>query len=217
MDYSKLTLKQLLGLLKQNAPRLSNDMTNMYSGKIYPDEYPNILNSIRKGYDVGLMEDTYSDVVSKFYDPETGEPEFAGVVPADLINSWYHVPGEKNPFSKKFLTNKNDNPLGGGSFAYTNPFPSDNFWRDTPGGILNTSTGKITSFPEYYNPDGTEPPAVASAELFNALTDEDLLNLLPKDDSPLFDFNIYDLVDDYEGNAEAVDRHLKRNKNFRWD
>lgn len=128
MDYSNLTLEQLLGLLKQNAPKLSNAMANMSSGKIRPDSYPNIVNSIRKGYDVGLMEDTYSDIVSKFYNPETGEPEFAGVLPTDLINSWYHVPGELNPFSKKlFQTNKNNNPLGGGSFAWTNPFPSDNF------------------------------------------------------------------------------------------
>ena len=55
------------------------------------------------------------------------------------------------------------------------------------------------------------------AELFNALTDEDLLNLLPKDDSPLFDFNIYDLVEDYEGDRASLERHLKKNKNFRWD
>lgn len=86
-----------------------------------------------------------------------------------------------------------------GSDSYLGSFPSDN---------IDIST--IKNYKQL-------PPAYLSAQIFNGMSDEDLLNLLPKDDSPLFDFNIYDLVDDYEGNAEAVDRHLKRNKNFRWD
>ena len=180
MDYSNLTLEQLLGLLKQNAPRLSNDMTNMFDGKIRPNYYPDIINSIRKGYDVGLMEDTYSDLASEFYDPETGNPKEMGLSPSDLVNHQYFIPGEKNPFSDGFLADKNENPLGGGSFAYYNPFPSDMDWLSKNGDIINDYTGEITSSPGYYSPDGTEPPAVASAELFNALTDEDLLKLLNK-------------------------------------
>ena len=63
-----------------------------------------------------------------------------------------------------------------------NTFPSDrgSVWASMGSNILNNNTGEITSSPGYYNPDGTEPPAVASAELFNALTDEDLLKLLIK-------------------------------------
>lgn len=122
MDYSKLTPEQLLELLKQGAPRLSNDMANMFSGEIYPEDYPNLINSIAKGYDVGLMEDTYSDVASRFYNPETGEPANPGLSPADIVDFRYGVPGEANPFNHPIWEN-DGNPLGGGGIE--TGFPSD--------------------------------------------------------------------------------------------
>ena len=200
MDYSKLTPEQLLELLKTQSPEMYNALTTpvhdpydelhaIYGNKKFHFFDPDPMS------DLGFGEDLVN-TIGRGYDP-------------NLIVEDAH---KEYPDSILYNLRVTSDDL-----QIPREFPSDNFWEDTPDGILNTLTGKITSFPEYYNPDGTEPPAVASAELFNALTDEDLLNLLPKDDSPLFDFNIYDLVDDYEGNAEAVDRHLKRNKNFRWD
>ena len=89
--------------------------------------------------------------------------------------------------------------------AYQPEFmPNNGFPSDVPFSSLGSAFGL---------PD----TAAEAADVFNNMSDEELLKLLPKDDGPLFDFNIYDLIDDYEGDAASVDRHLKRNKNFRWD
>ena len=120
-----MDLEQIFRVLKQGAPGLNNDMTNMFSGKIYPNDYPEIINSISKGYDPGLMEARFNEISSRFYDPETGEPATHGLSPSDLVDYEYYVPGELNPYAHRMLKDSTDNPLGGGAFAYRNPFPSD--------------------------------------------------------------------------------------------
>lgn len=62
-------------------------------------------------------------------------------------------------------------------------FPSDVSpygYNDEAKWIENNDTGEITSELGYLSPNNDEPPAVASAELFNSLSDEDLLKLLLK-------------------------------------
>ena len=163
MDYSKLTPEQLLEMLKQGAPNLSNGMANIFSDEIYSENYPNLINSVAKGYDVGLMEDTYSDIASRFYNPETGEPANPGLSPADLVDFHYGVPGEANPFSHP-IWRYDGNPLGGGDIEAE--FPSS----VTPYAIynsdlLNTSTGEIVAMPGRLSTgySDTLPDAVKSA------------------------------------------------------
>ena len=201
MDYSKLTPEQLLELLKTQSPELYNALTTpvydpynrlgLYDNAKFPFYDPDPMS------DLGFGEDLVN-TIGRGYDPNLMVEDAHKYYPDSVL---HHL------------------RVTSDDLQLPREFPSDvyDIWSSVGSNILNNDTGEITSFPGYYNPDGTEPPAVASAELFNSLSDEDLLNLLPKDDSPLFDFNIYDLVDDYEGNAESVDRHLKRNKNFRWD
>lgn len=208
MDYSKLTLEQLLEMLKQTSPDLySRVLDDFNTGvNVFPGESPNLMTSLKmykvpqyaeRQWDLGLL----------------GE-HTKGFGRADMSTIL-------NPAEYDMLQNETINKLGEGDYSKdgiplfygwdANPYAFDSDYFDASSDDPNSTfkmptTGNIFKF-----------PAASSADFFNQFSDEELLKLLPKDDGPLFDFNIYDLVEDYEGDAASLERHLKKNKNFRWD
>lgn len=162
MDYSNLTIEQILELLKQSAPELHQALTTPISQAKYseygklPLEVPGVANDLKlifsNGYDPGLMQEF----------GKNNETPYLNDTQGTLIQSLFQYPK---------------------AGASTDAFPSDEspyYYNDDANWIENLDTGEITSELGYLSPNTDEPPAVASAELFNSLSDEDLLKLLLK-------------------------------------
>ena len=208
MNYSKLTPKQLLEMLKQASPDLYSRVLNDFNTGVgvFSGESPNLMESL-KMYDVPQYAERQWDLGL------LGE-RTKGFDRADM--STIMTPAEYDMLQNETINKlgedgytKDGIPLYYGWGANPYAFESDYFdaSSDNPNSTLKIpTTGNIFEF-----------PAASSADFFNKFSDEELLNLLPKDDGPLFDFNIYDLVEDYEGDSASLERHLRKNKNFRWD
>ena len=208
MDYSKLTPEQLLELLKQASPDLYSRVLNDFNtgANVFPGESPDLMKSLKmfdvpqyaeRQWDLGLLGER-----TKGFDRADMSTIMTPAEYDMLQNETINKLGEDD-YSKDGI------PLYYGWSDNPYAFESDYFdaSSDNPNSTLRIpTTGNIFKF-----------PAASSADFFNKFSDEELLNLLPKDDGPLFDFNIYDLVEDYEGDAASLERHLKKNKNFRWD
>ena len=208
MDYSKLTPEQLLKMLKQASPDLYSRVLNDFNTgvNVSPGESPNLMESL-KMFDVPQYAERQWDLGL------LGE-RTKGFDRADM--STIITPAEYD-----MLQNETINKLGEDDYS-KDGIPLYYGWSDNPYAFES----------DYFDASSDDPnstwrmpttenifkfPAASSADFFNKFSDEELLNSLPKDDGPLFDFNIYDLVEDYEGDAASLERHLRKNKNFRWD
>lgn len=166
MDFSKMTDAQLLQYLSEYAPRLHGDMYDALEGRVPYYKYPNIMNSLAKGYDPALMEQYRNNLADRVYDYEskTIKPDYAAYIPnyattASLTNDAYKVPGEYNRFAAPIV-----NTINQRNFQSMPQFPSDlGNYEMSNNDLMNSQTGEIVASPGYFSPNSDMQPAELSA------------------------------------------------------
>ena len=205
MDYSKLTPEQLLEMLKQASPDLYSRVLNDFNTGVgvFSGESPNLMESL-KMYDVPQYAERQWDLGL------LGE-RTKGFDRADM--STIITPAEYD-----MLQNETINKLGEDDYS-KDGIPLYYGWDANPYAFESASFHASSDHPNStWRMPTTENifrfPAASSADFFSKFSDEELLNSLPKDDGPFFDFKISDLVEEYEGATVCLVRHLKNKKTF---